>query len=317
MKITEELSYNDVYLRPKFCVVNSRQECDTNVTLGNFTFAMPVYPANMKSVVDENTCKFFASKNWFYTMHRFGVDPTSFTEDMHKNGFISSISIGINSESTEQIQNLNKLEKHPEFITIDVANAWSNRVKLFISEIKNKLPNTFLIVGNVATEEAVYDLVQWGADAIKVGIAGGKSCITKNKTGFYRPMITTILECASISTVPIIADGGITEHGDLAKAISAGAHMIMAGSLFAGFDESAGDIVDINNHKYKEYFGSASEYNKEQKKNIEGKKILIDYKGAMIPFLQELHEDLQSSISYAGGNTLSALHTGLILKIKN
>jgi GMP reductase len=147
-------------------------------------------------------------------------------------------------------------------------------------------------------------------------IVHNSSCITRKKTGFYRPMISTILDCSSVS-IPIIADGGISEHGDIAKALSCGASMIMAGSLFAGFDESAGDIIEINDRKYKEYFGSASEYNKEQRKNIEGRKILIDYKGSMSRLLQELREDLQSSISYAGGNNLSALHPGLLIQVNN
>ena len=267
----EELSYKDVYLCPKFCKVNSRQDCDTSITLGNFTFAMPVYPSNMKSVVDENTCKFLASKNWFYTMHRFGIDPISFTKNMHNSGFISSISVGINQESLDQIKKFSSSIDQPEFITIDVANAWSIRVQSLINDIKNLLPHTFIIVGNIATAEAAYDLEQWGANAIKVGISGGHSCITKNKTGFYRPMMSSILDCSKASTIPIIADGGITEHGDIAKALTC-THMVMAGSLFAGFDESAGNIIEINDHKYKEYFGSASEYNKEERKNIEGKK---------------------------------------------
>jgi GMP reductase len=315
-KFKKELSYKDVSLLPQFCIVKSRQECDTTVKLGNFTFVMPVYPSNMKSVVDENTCKFLASKNWFYTMHRFGINPVDFTNSMHNDGLISSISIGIKPDSFKHIEELSHLETPPEFVTIDVANAWSEQVKILIKTIKSLLPNTFLIVGNIATNEAANDLEQWGADAIKVGIAGGHSCITKNKTGFYRPMISTILDCSSVK-IPIIADGGISEHGDVAKALSCEATMIMAGSLFAGFDESAGDIIEINDRKYKEYFGSASEYNKEQRKNIEGKKILIDYKGSMSRLLQELQEDLQSSISYAGGNNLSALHLGLLIQVNN
>jgi GMP reductase len=308
--MTKELSYKDVYLYPGFCIVQSRNQCDTSVKLGKFTFAMPVYPANMKSVVNEETCKFLAKQDWFYTMHRFGIDPVTFTEDMHTNGLISSISLGIKPDSFTQVDNLSKLSHTPEFITIDVANAWTERVKNLINEIKNKLPDTFVIVGNVATRDAAYALESWGADAIKVGIATGHSCITKNKTGFYRPIMSSLIDC-SVVTIPMIADGGISEHGDIAKALTY-ADMVMAGSLFAGYDESAGDIIEINGRNFKEYYGSASEYNKEQRKNIEGKKILIDYKGSMSHLLQELHEDLQSSISYAGGNNLSALHPGLL-----
>ena len=148
---------------------------------------------------------------------------------------------------------------------------------------------------------------KWGADAIKVGIAGGRVCITKNKTGFHRPMVSTVLNCVmEAAGVPIIADGGIEEHGDIAKAIALGAHMVMAGSLFAGYDQSAGQIVEIEKRLHKEYFGSASEHNKGKYQNVEGKKILVNYKGPMEKLLIELKEDLQSSISYSGNRDLDS-----------
>ena len=314
--IPMELTYGDIYLHPNKCVVTSRKECDTTLILGNNTFKMPVFPANMKSVINEETCKFLAKQNWFYIMHRFGIDNAKFIETMKNDNLISSISIGIAQQGRESRQ-LKELDLTPNYLTIDVANSWSSAVEATIKNIKNFVPEIFLIVGNVASKEAVADLEKWGADAIKVGIGQGAACSTKNKTGFTRPMATSILECSEETSLPIIADGGIKEHGDIAKALSCGATAIMAGSLFAGYDESAGDLIEINGHQYKEYFGSASEYNKEQKKNIEGKKILVDYKGSMSRLLQELHEDLQSSISYAGGNDLSAFTRKLLLQIRS
>jgi GMP reductase len=172
--------------------------------------------------------------------------------------------------------------------------------------IKNNMPNCFLIVGNVATPEAVEDIQDWGVDAIKVGIAGGKVCISKNKTGFFRPMVSSLKDCVSVSKIPIIADGGVEQHGDVAKALVCGATMIMAGYLFAGYDLSAGEIIEIDDRQYKQYFGSASKYNKKEQRNIEGRKILIPYRGSIEEFINELKQDLQSSISYAGGSDLSA-----------
>ena len=267
---------------------------------------MPVYPANMKSVVDESTCKYLAEKNWFYTLHRFGVDAVKFTDTMARLGLVSSISVGVKQDSIDLIRQFRYSGLYPDYITIDVANAWSSQVDCMTKFIKDNLPESFLIIGNVATGEAVETLESWGADAIKVGISGGHSCITSGKTGFYRPMVDALLECSAVATKPIIADGGIRCGGDISKALSCGASAVMAGFLFAGFDQSAGDIVEIDGAQYKEYFGSASEYNKEEKKHIEGKKILIPYKGDMSKLLQELHEDLQSAISYAGGNDLKA-----------
>ncbi|BEV71288.1 MULTISPECIES: GMP reductase [unclassified Paludibacterium] len=302
-----ELNYADIYLVPKKTVVDSRKECDTSVQLGKHRFVMPVYASNMKSVVDADTCEFFARQGWFYTMHRFNVDVVRFVADMQAKGLFASISAGVNEDTLVQLNELKAAGLTPEYITMDVANAWCVKAERMIKVIKDMFPDSFLIGGNIATAEAARDLESWGCDAIKAGIAGGRVCITKNKTGFHRPMVSTTLDCAHAVRVPVIADGGIVEHGDVAKAMSCGAAMVMAGSLFAGYDESAGNIVEINGKHYKEYFGSASQYNKGAYVNVEGKKILVEYKGSMQKLLVELMEDLQSSISYAGGRDLAAL----------
>lgn len=312
-----ELSYNDIFLKPTKCIVNSRKECDTSVTLGNYKFDMPVYAANMKSVVDEDTCKFFASRNWFYTMHRFDVDIPSFVKEMIKSNYYTSISIGINGSSHDILQQIYKIVHNVDFITIDVANAWSEKAHDMVSHIRELFPDTFIIIGNVATKEAVIDISSWSIDAIKVGIAGGSVCITKNKTGVARPMASCVGECSKVSNVPIIADGGIVEHGDIAKALACGASMVMAGQLFAGYDQSSGEIIEIEDRMYKEYYGSASKYNKNEYKNVEGKKVLVQYKGDMSKLLVELKEDLQSSISYIGGNKLEDLKSAELFVIKD
>jgi GMP reductase len=323
--VAREYNYQDVYLRPRRTVVNSRKECDVSVVFGGRKFSLPVYPSNMKSVINEDTCEFLAKKNLFYTMHRFGVDAVAFTHRMQSQGLIASISIGVNDDTYNQLDELVKANLCPEYITLDIANGWCTKAEKMIKYVKDNfcVNKTFLIAGNVASKEACADLHSWGADAIKAGIAGGKVCITKNKTGFHRPMVTTVLDCAEYcngANVPLIADGGIVEHGDVAKALACGADLIMAGSLFAGFDQSAGNIIEValdgkQPHRYKEYFGSASQYNKGEYKNVEGKKILIDYKGNMEKLLNELKEDLQSSVSYSGGHRLSDLINAEIISV--
>jgi len=302
-------NYHNMFLVPRKCVVESRKECDTSVELGNHKFDMPIYPANMKSVVNADTCAFFAKNNWFYTMHRFGIDNVAFVKRMKDIGLFASISIGVNKESHEVIEKLSQQELIPEYITIDIAHAWSETTAKMVKFIKDKLPKSFVIAGNVACGESAKFIRDIGADAVKIGIAGGKVCITKNKTGFHVPTPVSVWEAynAVQKTIPIIADGGISENGDMAKALRCGAHMIMAGSLFSGYDESAGDTIEIDGRKYKEYFGSASEFNKEKAQNIEGKKILVEYRGPISKLMTELKEDLQSSISYAGGKDLNAL----------
>uniref|UniRef100_UPI0018EB6232 IMP dehydrogenase n=1 Tax=Chromobacterium sp. ASV23 TaxID=2795110 RepID=UPI0018EB6232 len=179
--IKTELNYGDVYLVPKKTVVDSRKACDTSVQFGPRRFVMPVYPSNMKSVVSAETCEFFARQGWFYTMHRFNVDSVAFTRDMQAKGLFASISVGVNEDTIEQLEALQAAGLQPEYMTLDVANAWCVKAERMIKHIKQHFPNTFLIGGNVATAEAARDLESWGCDAIKAGIAGGRVCITKNK----------------------------------------------------------------------------------------------------------------------------------------
>jgi GMP reductase len=301
----KNLTYRDITLPPQKCLVSSREDCDTSVQFGPYKFAMPVYPANMKSVVDEKTCEYLASKGWFYTMHRFGGHMSDFICHMHDMSLPVSISTGVHDVEEDMRAMLSSGQKC-DYITIDVANAWSEMTHEAIKIIRKFMPDVFLIAGNVATIQAVEEIQTWGVDAIKVGIAGGKVCITRNKTGFCRGMVTAVEDCVSVAKVPIIADGGIEHNGDVAKALACGATMVMAGFLFSGYDMSAGEIIEINDQQFKEYYGSASKYNKKELKNIEGKKILIPYRGSMERLLEELVEDLQSAISYAGGKDLSA-----------
>ena len=176
--------YKDVRIVPKKCVVNSRKECDTSILLGNRVFDMPVYPSNMKSVVDIDTCKFFARNNWFYTMHRFGMSPVDFIMEMNKEKLFTSISVGVNKDSYDQLETFYQECLVVDYITIDVANAWSEKTHKMIDFIRNKFPETFLIVGNVASVEACQALSNWGAMACKVGIGPGSVCITYLKTTF-------------------------------------------------------------------------------------------------------------------------------------
>lgn len=306
----KQLSYSDISIVPQKCIVESRKECDTSISFGGRTFEMPVYPSNMKSVVDINTCKFLARKNWFYTMHRFGIKSIfDFISEMNEENLFTSISVGINEDSYIDLETIYQEPLTIDYITIDVANAWSEKCKKMVDFIKNKFPESFLIVGNVATGEAVKEISEWGVGGIKVGISQGAACTTKNKTGVGRPMVSTILDCCSnvCDDTLIIADGGIKEHGDIAKALASGADMVMSGFLFSGYDQSAGGVMEFDNKLYKEYFGSASKYNKGIVRNIEGKKMLIQYRGDMEFLLEELKEDLQSSISYSGGNKLKDL----------
>lgn len=312
--------YEDVQLIPAKCVVNSRSECDTKVTLGNHTFELPVVPANMQTIIDETIATFLAEKGYFYVMHRFEpATRRAFIQDMKTRGLISSISVGVKEEEYGFIEELAAEGIVPDYITIDIAHGHSNAVIQMIQHIKNHLPATFVIAGNVGTPEAVRELENAGADATKVGIGPGKVCITKIKTGFGTGgwQLAALRWCAKAASKPIIADGGIRTHGDIAKSVRFGATMVMIGSLFAGHEESPGETVEREGKLYKEYFGSASEFQKGEKKNVEGKKMFVEHKGSLEDTLTEMQQDLQSAISYAGGTDLDAIKHVDYVVVKN
>ena len=317
---TNIFDYEDVQLIPNKCIVSSRSECDTTVKLGNHTFRLPIVPANMQTIIDEKLAKQLAAGNYFYIMHRFQPEKRlDFVKDMHEAGLFASISIGVKPEEFEFVKELKEANLCPEYITIDIAHGHSNSVIDMIQHIKRELPESFVIAGNVGTPEAVRELENAGADATKVGIGPGKVCITKLKTGFGTGgwQLSAVRWCAKAATKPIIADGGIRDHGDIAKSIRFGASFVMIGSLFAGHIESPGKEVTIDGVAYKEYFGSASEHQKGERKNVEGKKITIQSKGSIFDTLIEMEQDLQSSISYAGGTTLQAIKKVDYVIVKN
>jgi GMP reductase len=298
--------YDNILLLPRKCRVESRSECDTSVTLGERSFRLPVVPANMKTVVDESICLWLAQNGYFYVMHRFDLDNVQFVKDMQGKGVFASISLGVKKADYDTVDTLVAEGLVPEYVTIDIAHGHADSVKNMIGYLKQKLPKTFVIAGNVGTPEAVIDLENWGADATKVGIGPGKVCITKLKTGFGTGgwQLSALKWCARVATKPIIADGGIRDHGDIAKSVRFGASMVMIGSLFAGHEESPGKTVEVDGVLFKEYYGSASDFNKGEYKHVEGKRILEPVKGKLADTLVEMEQDVQSSISYAGGRAL-------------
>jgi GMP reductase len=305
----EIFDYDNILLLPRKCRVDSRGECDTALEFGGRRFTLPVVPANMKTVIDEAIAETLARSDHFYVMHRFDLDNVAFATRMRKAGLFVSISSGVKPSDHATIDRLAADGVGADYITIDIAHGHADSVCRTIEHIKKRLPKTFVIAGNVGTPEGVIDLENWGADATKVGIGPGKVCITLLKTGFGTGgwQLSALKWCARVATKPIVADGGIRHHGDIAKSVRFGAAMVMIGSLFAGHEESPGATVELDGKLYKEYYGSASDFNKGEYKHVEGKRILEPIKGRLADTLREMREDLQSSISYAGGRVLADL----------
>lgn len=312
--------YEDIQLIPAKGIVESRSQCDTSVEFGNRRFKLPVVPANMQTVIDEQLALLLAENGYFYVMHRFQeATRKDFVKHMQENNLFASISLGIKKDEYSFVEELVAEGLIPEYITIDVAHGHSDGVINMIQHVKKLMPETFLIAGNVGTPEAVRELENAGADATKVGIGPGKVCTTKLKTGFGTGgwQLAALSRCSKVARKPLIADGGVRTHGDIAKSIRFGATMVMVGSLFSGHDQSPGEVVEVNGQKFKKYFGSASASQKGERRNVEGKSMLVPYKGDIQDTLNEMQQDLQSSISYAGGDDIDAIRKVDYVIVKN
>jgi IMP dehydrogenase len=225
------------------------------------------------------------------------------------------------------------LHAEVDLITIDTAHGHSENVLRTLREVKKKY-NVPVIVGNIATREAAIDLIEAGADAIKVGIGPGSICTTRVVTGVGVPQITAIMNAAQGASeadpnVPVIADGGIRHSGDIPKALAAGAHCVMMGSLFAGLDESPGELVISGGRRYKTYrgmgsegamnAGSADRYRQSEKVGADGRPTmkfvpegvegLVPYRGPLNEFVYQLVGGLRSSMGYVGCKTIEELRT--------
>jgi GMP reductase len=308
-EVRKAYHYSDVSLIPEKGILKSRSAANTQVKLGNHEFMIPVLPSNMKCTIDAVLANTLAHKKCFYIMHRFDNN-LAFVQQAVSNAHYISVSVGVKADDRCFIDLLKTSNIKPEYITIDIAHGHSTQAVEMIKYIKDVLPDTFLIAGNIATPDAAYDLKIAGANAVKVGIGQGNACTTKDKTGFTMPMFTCVKAVADANIgLPIIADGGIKNNGDIAKAIVAGADLVMCGSLFAECGDSPSDtFVDSQGQVYKLYYGSASTHNKTEHKHIEGTlKHIPQNTMTYLEKLEEIRQDLSSAISYSGGSRLSDL----------
>ena len=298
---THALNYRDVYLVPNFSELKSRTEADTSVKIRDFKFTLPVMPSNMKAVVDFKTYHLYADLGLAPIMHRFDMPNVEVLRRIITPW--RAISVGVKERDKKELEDCKHITEVPACICIDIAHGHCKEMLNMITFVRDLFPDAIIIAGNVTTPIACNDLAVWGADMVKVGIGPGQVCSTKNKTGFHVPMFTAVKECAAMSPVPIIADGGFRENGDIAKALVAGATFCMIGGMFAACSDSPATIVNGK----KEYYGSASERNKGSVRNIEGFTTHLTPTDTITSKVREIREDLQSAISYAGGKDLSAL----------
>lgn len=325
------LNYDDVVLVPDYFNGASRSEITLTSYLYDFGFKLPVVPANMKCTIDFSLAEQLSDNGYFYVLHRFYEYDKIFEWVKKNQNRVVSISIGVQQKDTDLIRKIMDNNLKVDFITIDIAHGhcsmMQNMIELINYEFNSQptKPKTRIIAGNIGTVNAARDLVNWGADVVKVGLAYGRACITKDKTGFATPMFSTIKEIRNyLPETSIIADGGIRCNGDIAKAIAAGADFVMMGSMIAACTDSPAENVYWDGpelemgtdgkyymtkeafHKKdtivsKKYYGSASAKNKGHSKNVEGKEILVDHNNmTILEKYDEITQDLQSAVSYSG-----------------
>jgi IMP dehydrogenase len=309
MIIKEALSFDDVLLIPKYSNVTSRSEVDTSVTLTKgFKFATALCPSNMKTVTELAMARFMYKQQGLALFHRFtdfktqlewlkeiqewGSDATKFI------GF----SVGVKEEAYTQVDTL--VKNGCKIICVDVAHGNSSLCINMTKYIAKKYPNVLLISGNVAMGDGAKNLWEAGADMVKVGIGAGGICTTRVSTGNGVASITSLISCNEMRSdmesvlnrkLFLMQDGGCKTSGDVSKSLCY-ADMVMAGGLFAGTDEAAPEIVEINGVKYKPYAGSST-YRGAHREGVEGYK---KYKGPVLNVLKELTDGISSCCSYQG-----------------
>jgi IMP dehydrogenase len=239
--------------------------------------------------------------------------------------------VGIAANTMERVAAL--VAADVDAIIIDTAHGHSQGVINMAKKVREKYPNIDLIVGNIATAEAAFDLLKIGVDGIKVGIGPGSICTTRVIAGVGVPQLTAVYNVAQAlegTSIPVIADGGIRYTGDIVKAIAAGASSIMAGSLFAGVDESPGDTIIYEGRKYKTYrgmgsleamqHGSKDRYFQDTEDDIkklvpEGIVGRVPYKGTLSEVVHQMVGGLRAGMGYTGAATIEDLKKAHFIKI--
>lgn len=304
----EALSYEDVLLVPKFSKISSRSQVSTEIKLPFHTFSHPLIPANMKTIVGPEMIKAIIESNGLAILHRFLPLSEQLeivkTTNNHKN---LGVSLGVKENDKEAAKQFHQLGNR--IFCIDIAHGDSQACLDMIKFLKT-LPNSYIIAGNVATGEGAVRLWKAGANIIKLGVGSGSICLTRIETGNGVPQLSAVIDVYNErkkhfynpQDYPFIADGGIRTAGDVVKALCY-ADFVMAGNLFAGCQETPGEVFNIAGRKVKEYTGSSTY----KTKHVEGVAALVEPKGSFKETLNKIKDGLQSGCSYQGAKNLEEL----------
>ncbi len=321
-----KLGFKDVLIRPKRSTLKSRSLVELERT---FTFlhsrwqwqGVPIIAANMDTVGTFAVAEVLAGHRMLCAVHKHYslAEWQDFIKRQSDDDIFSRImvSTGVMDEDFEKTQQI--LTQHPDlqFICIDVANGYAESFVDFVSRVRDAYPDKTIIAGNVVTGEMVEQLLLSGADIAKVGIGPGSVCTTRIKTGVGYPQLSAVIECADAAHGlggRIISDGGCACAGDVAKAFGGGADFVMLGGMFAGHDESSGQLVERDGQHYKLFYGMSSDTAMKKHAGMvadyrasEGKTVEVPYRGPIDETVKDILGGLRSTCTYVGASALREL----------
>ena len=325
-----KLDYNDVLMKPKRSTATSRKGVDLFRTV-NFKnavgedrafYGIPIIASNMDGVgTFEMATALRASGIMTCLVKTYSIndlveyfDPTSGNMTEKELNAISNytvMSIGATDEDINKFRTVQELtDGRVKYLCVDVANGYTEFFSNFIYDIRISHPDLVIMAGNVVTGDMTSELILNGADVVKCGIGPGSVCTTRIQTGVGFPQLSAVIECADAAHglgAHIIADGGCTTPGCVAKALGAGSDFVMLGGMLAGHDEGGGEVVDNMIRFYgmssemanDKHFGGLKDY-----RASEGREVTVPYKGAIKPTVQDLLGSLRSTCTYIGANRL-------------
>lgn len=323
MRIEDEikLDYSDVLLRPKRSTLSSRNDVTLERSFkfrhGGSWFGVPIVAANMDTVGTLDMAEALCEHGMLTCLSKH-IDMQS-QEWSYSISYLNHVSFTAGMDSTSKSKVNNLLEDYTDvnFITLDVANGYMECFVDLVKEMREKWKNKIIIAGNVVTAEMTEALLLAGADIVKVGIGPGSVCTTRKLTGVGYPQLSAVIECADAAHGlggHIMADGGCTSVGDIAKAFGAGADFVMLGGMLAGHDQSEGEMITTTEGLYKVFYGMSSDTAMDKYhggvakyRASEGKTVMVPYRGSVHDTIQQILGGIRSACSYVGAERLKDL----------
>ena len=312
--IKEALTYSDVLLVPQFSDIRSRTEVDIGSFLGDIECEIPIIASPMDTISETQMAIEMGILGGLAVVHRYNTieRQCDIVMDINATSAPAIAAIGTSGDYLERATALTNAGARG--LCVDVAHGHHILMKEALRKLRITLGDTVhIMAGNVATLEGYNDLVDWGADSVRCNIGGGSICSTRVQTGHGVPGLQTIIDCANTTArkVPIIADGGIRNSGDVVKALAAGADFVMLGSLLSGTDETPGDIINTPTGKVKAYRGMASADAqidwRGKTSSLEGIATTVPCKGPVNDVLDGLVRGIRSGLSYSGARSIGEL----------